>query len=91
MMTVVGTATPLIDICHNTMIIIRRGIKEMLTRKVTPEKGPILPSAMEKITETGITTNKTAGEFLEQFEICTEFLLCFCTYACRKHRTVFSE
>lgn len=60
MMTVAGTATPLIDICHNTMIIIKTGIREMLTRKVTPGKGPIQPSAMEKITETGITTNKTA-------------------------------
>lgn len=60
MMTVAGTATPLIDICHNSTIIIKTGIREMLTRKVTPGKGPIRPSAMEKITETGITTNKTA-------------------------------
>lgn len=67
MMTAAGTATPLIDICHNTMIIIRTGIREILTRKVTPGKGPIQPSAMEKITETGITTNKIAGEFFEQF------------------------
>lgn len=60
MMTVAGTATPLIDICHNTMIIIRTGIREMLTRKVSQGKGPIQPSAMGKITETGITTNRTA-------------------------------
>lgn len=60
MMTVAGTVTLLIDICHNTTIIIKIGIREMLTRKVTLGKGPIQPSAMEKITETGITTNKTA-------------------------------
>lgn len=73
MMTVAGTVTLLIDICHNAMIIIiKTGIREMLTRKVTLGKGPIQPSAMEKITETGITTNKTAGEF-STFKICSEF------------------
>lgn len=61
MMTVAGTAIPLIDISHNTTIIIRTGIREMLSRKMTPGKGLIQPSAMEKITETGNTTNKTAG------------------------------
>lgn len=60
MMTVAETVTLLIDICHNTMIITKTGIREMLTRKVTLGKGHIQPSAMEKITETGITTNKTA-------------------------------
>lgn len=67
MMTVAGTVTLLIDICHNTTIIIKTGTREILTRKVTLGKGPIQPSAMEKITETGITTNKTAGKFLQQF------------------------
>lgn len=67
MMTVAGTVTLLIDICHSTTIIIKTDIREMLTRKVTLGKGPTQPSAMAKITETGITTNKTAGKFLQQF------------------------
>lgn len=60
MMIVAGTVILLIDIYHNTMIITKTGIREMLTRKVTPGKGHIQPSVMEKITETGITTNRTA-------------------------------
>lgn len=66
MMTVAGTVILLIDICHNTMIIVRTGIREMHIRKVTLGKGPIQPSAMEKTTETGITINKTAGKLLQQ-------------------------
>lgn len=60
MMTVAGTVIPLTDICHNTTIITKTDIREMLTKKVTLEKGPILPSVMEKITGIGITTNRTA-------------------------------
>lgn len=66
-MTVAGTVTLVINIYPNTMIIIKISIKEMLTRKVTLGKGPIRLSATEKITETGITTNKTAGKFLQEF------------------------
>lgn len=67
MMTVAGTVILLIDIFHNITIIIKTGIREKLTRKMTLGKGPIQPSVMEKITGTGITTNKTVGEFLQQF------------------------
>lgn len=66
MMIVSGTVILLTNICVSTMIIIRTDIREILIRKVTQGKGPIQTSAMEKIIETGITTNKTAGKLVPQ-------------------------
>lgn len=63
MMTAAGIVIPLTDIYHNIMIITKTDIREMLTKKVTLGKGPILPSAMGKITGIGITTNRITGKF----------------------------
>lgn len=90
-MTVAGTVILLTDIFYNTTIIIKTGIREMLTRKMTLGKGHIQPSAMEKITETGITTNKMAGEFLQQFYNLFRIPFLVLQYACRKHQNIFFE
>lgn len=60
MMTAAGTVTLLIDTYLSIMTIIKTGIRETLTKRVTQGKDPILPLVMVKIIVIGITTSKTA-------------------------------
>lgn len=61
MMTAAGIVILLTDTCLSTMIIIKTGTREILTRRMIPGKDPILVSAMVKTIVSGITTSKTAG------------------------------
>lgn len=63
MMIVAETVIPPRDTYHSIMIIIKTDSMEMPTKRVTLGKGLIPLSAMEKIIEIGITTNRITGEF----------------------------
>lgn len=67
MMIAAETVILLIDTYLNIMIIIKTDIREILTKRVTLGKGPILLLVMEKIIVIGITTSKTAGKPDSQF------------------------
>lgn len=59
-MIAAGTVTHLIDTYLSIMIIIKTDIREILTKRVTLGKDPILLLVMVKIIVIGITTSKTA-------------------------------
>lgn len=60
-MIAAGTVTHLIDIYLSIMIIIKTDIREILIKRVTLGKDPILLLVMVKIIVTGIITSKKAG------------------------------
>lgn len=68
MMIAAGTVTHLIGTYLNIMIIIKTDIREILIKRVTLGKDPILLLVMVKIIVIGITTSKTAGK-LDSFKI----------------------
>ena len=63
MTTAAGTVILRIDTYLSIMIIIKTGIRVILTERATPGKDPIPLSVMAKIIATGITTSQTAGKF----------------------------
>lgn len=67
MMIAAETVILLIDTYLSIMIIIKTDIREILTKKVTLGKDPILLLVMEKIIVIGIITSKTAGKTDSQF------------------------
>lgn len=60
-MIAAGTVIHLTDTYLNIMIIIKTDIREILTKRVTLGKDPILLLAMVKIIVTGIITSRKAG------------------------------
>lgn len=61
MMIAAGTVIHPIDTYLSIMITIKTDIREILIKRVTLGKDPILPLVMVKIIVIGITTSKTAG------------------------------
>lgn len=79
-MIAAGTVIHLIDTYLSIMIIIKTDIREILTKRVTLGKDPILLLVMVKIIVTGIITSKKAGK-MDSFAYLCHSLFDFSVYS----------